>query len=245
MLAGRNRVGRDRREGATMLERIGDAAAAKGLIVRGGFHPRPEDAVPPLRSGETVETLVILGNAGPEMWRAFEAACESDPELRATPDPLDDCNAATMNTLADTFGAEPLSPFEGPPYHPFQRWAQRAADVYPSPIGMLIHHRYGLWHAYRGALSFGSRLALPPRLAHPNPCETCVDRPCLATCPVSAFTPSGFDDLACARHVRTRRGASCHKRACLARRACPVGREYTYAPAQAEFHMDSFLGGRP
>ncbi len=227
-----------------MLGRIERAAAANGLIVRGGFHPRPSDAVPPLRSGGTVETLVILGNAGPEMWQAFVAACENGPKIRNTPDPLDSWNAAMMKTLADAFGAEPLSPFEGPPYPPFQRWARRAADVYSSPIGMLIHHEYGLWHAYRGALAFGRRLDLPPRPAHPNPCASCADKPCLGTCPVSAFTPSSFDDLACAGHVTSRRGTSCHKRACLARRACPVGREYAYVPAQAEFHMDSFLDGR-
>jgi hypothetical protein len=29
--------------------------------------------------------------------------------------------------------------------------------------------------------------------------------------------------------------------ACLARHACPVGRDYRYAPAQARFHMQSFL----
>jgi hypothetical protein len=28
---------------------------------------------------------------------------------------------------------------------------------------------------------------------------------------------------------------------CLARRACPVGREYAYDPAQARFHMQAFL----
>jgi hypothetical protein len=33
-------------------------------------------------------------------------------------------------------------------------------------------------------------------------------------------------------------------RACLARRACPVGAEYIYRPAQAEFHMAAFLAAR-
>jgi hypothetical protein len=28
---------------------------------------------------------------------------------------------------------------------------------------------------------------------------------------------------------------------CLARHACPIGRGYRYAPAQARFHMLSFL----
>ena len=103
-----------------MLERVENAAADHGLLVRGGFHPRPEDGVAPLAAGGTVETLVIVGNAGPE-WRAFAAACENDAALRSMPDPLDTWNVATMKRLADTFGAEPLSPFEGPTYLPFQR----------------------------------------------------------------------------------------------------------------------------
>ena len=37
----------------------------------------------------------------------------------------------------------------------------RAEAVAPSPLGILIHPDYGLWHAYRGALAFAERLALP------------------------------------------------------------------------------------
>src|SRR4030095_137820 len=49
------------------------------------------------------------------------------------------------------------------------RWAMRAEAVAPSPLGILIHPDYGLWHAYRGALAFAERLALPPRGARPLP----------------------------------------------------------------------------
>lgn len=224
-----------------ILSRIKVAAASHGLIVRGGFHPIPEDGVPQLSSGARVQTLVLIGNAGPEMWRNFVLARMIEPEIESAREPLDTWNAAALRTLADGFGAEPFSPFVGPPYLPFQRWAQRAESVHPSPIGMLIHPDYGLWHGYRGALAFGSRLALPMRAARASPCESCADKPCLGACPVNAFTAAGFDVDACVGHVKNRQGEKCLRFACQARHACPVGREYTYAPAQAEFHMRGFL----
>ena len=48
------------------IEELGRALAVHGLIVRGGFHPEPEDAVP----GDP-GALVMVGNAGPAMWDVF------------------------------------------------------------------------------------------------------------------------------------------------------------------------------
>jgi hypothetical protein len=36
-------------------------------------------------------------------------------------------------------------------------------------------------------------------------------------------------------------GAACREGGCLARRACPVGDEFRYLPAQARFHTEAFL----
>lgn len=149
-----------------------------------------------------------------------------------------------MATLARDFGARAILPFDGPPYVPFQRWAQRAEPVAPSPVGILIHPDYGLWHAYRGALAFPEALELPPADPRPRPCDTCSGRPCLTTCPVDAFTRAGYDVPACAGHLRGAAGADCVTGGCLARRACPVGGAWAYAPGQAEFHMRAFLRAR-
>jgi hypothetical protein len=61
---------------------------------------------------------------------------------------------------------------------------------------------------------------------------------------VAAFQPGGYDVDRCAAHLRTAEGAECRERGCLARRACPVGREHAYGPAQAQFHMTAFLSAR-
>jgi hypothetical protein len=46
---------------------------------------------------------------------------------------------------------------------------------------------------------------------------------------------------ACVGHLETPAGAECMAEGCRARRACPVGTDYRYEPAQAAFHMRAFL----
>lgn len=220
-----------------MYDALAQAVAGHGLILRGAFHPESADRVPALADGEPVRTLVLVGNAGPAMWPVFVGA----PEARdGAPDPLNRWSARVLGALAAAFGAEALFPFGGPPYHPFVAWAKRAEAVRESPLGMLIHPDYGLWHAYRGALVFAQRLDVPPRDPRPRPCDTCADQPCLSTCPVAAFTPAGYDVDACAAHIAAPAGVACMDFGCAARRACPVGPNYLYDPAQARFHMAAF-----
>ena len=225
------------REGAVTLEGIEDALRPHGLRLRGAFHPEPGDEVPALPDGAAVGTLVLAGNAGPAMWTAF-AAMGAAP---AGENALDEWSREVLSAAAAALGAHALFPFGGAPWLPFQRWALRAEPVHPSPIGPLIHPRYGLWHAYRGALAFAAPLDLPPREEHPSPCESCAEKPCLTSCPVGAFTVGSYDVPACVGHIAAPAGADCAAEGCRARRACPVGREYRYAPEQAAFHMAAFV----
>jgi hypothetical protein len=214
---------------------------AAGLRWRGGFHPRPEDAVPALADGRPAATLILAGTVGSAWWARFAAA----PEARdGAADPLDRWSRRLLAALAGRYGAAALFPFGGPPYLPFQRWAARAEPVAPSPLGILIHPEYGLWHAYRGALAFAERLDLPPPVALSSPCESCRERPCLGTCPVDAFGAAGYDLPRCVSHLAGPAGGACLAEGCQARLACPVGADYRYAAAAAAFHMDAFLGAR-
>jgi hypothetical protein len=191
-----------------------------------------------------VGTLVLIGNAGPALWDAFSR------ERRDEPEPMDNWTRRKVYEIAIELGANVLFPFDGPPYLPFQKWALACDTVYPSPVGTLIHPVYGLWHAYRAALLFKDKIALPSPPESParndekSPCATCADKPCLSTCPVSAFSPDTYDVPACAAHLGSPAGGPCRTDGCLARRACPVGRAYTYGPQQMGFHMDSFLRSR-
>ena len=130
------------------------------LVVRGAFHPVEDDAVPALFGGEPAGTLALLGNAGSGMWAAFQRSCDA----RAPANALDTWSRRVIDGLAERLGGQALYPFGGPPYLPFIGWAQRAEPVFASPIGPLIHPRYGLWHAYRGAIAFANEMGLPRAL---------------------------------------------------------------------------------
>ncbi|HJO74763.1 MAG TPA: ferredoxin [Rhodospirillales bacterium] len=217
---------------------INAALAGTGLITRGGFHLEAGDI--PEGFSEAAATVVLIGNAGPEMWAAF--AAQTTPEERDNDaNPLDDWTRETLEKAARGLGCRALFPFTGPPYYPFQQWALKGGGVFVSPTGPLIHPQFGLWHAYRGALVFEQRLALavPPRAS--SPCAACADKPCRGACPADAFATGGYDVPACVGHVASAAGTDCRDSGCLARRACPVGREYLYAPDQAQFHMAKYL----
>jgi hypothetical protein len=212
------------------IEGLRAALAAHGLIVRGGFHPESDDVVP----GDP-GALVMVGNAGPDMWNAF-ASVRARYADRANP--LDAWIADAVGEVARDVGAEAFFPFGRPPHLPFQRWARRAEPVHPSPVGVLIHPDYGLWHAYRAALAFAERLELPA------PCETCAEKPCLAACPVRAFDGDAYDVPACTGHITAADRGDCMGRGCAARHACPIGRDYAYVPEQAAFHMAAFAAAQ-
>ncbi|MDQ0394505.1 hypothetical protein [Labrys monachus] len=221
----------------SIADELDAAAQAAGLSLRGIFHPVAADGVP----DAAVQTLVMLGWIGGAQWHAFAASPEAGD---GQPHPLDRWSRRVIDALAEAFGAVSFYPFGGPPYLPFQRWAQRGDNVYPSPLGIFIHPVHGLWHSYRGALGFPARLDLPPRGTGASPCQTCEGRPCLSACPVGAFTTGGYDVDRCAAHVKSDAGEPCRMGGCLARRACPVGAERRYGTDGASFYMAAFVAAR-
>jgi epoxyqueuosine reductase QueG len=199
----------------------------------GWFAPTPEDRVP-----DGARFVILIGNAGPEMFRRF--ARERDPQREA----MDDWTREAVSQLARDLDARAAYPFDMNPPWPFLTWARRGGAGHVSPLGLNIHPTYGLWHAYRAALLFPVAFDLPSPAAGPHPCEGCADKPCLSACPVNAFDGTRYDVAACAGHIGSEAGRECMTRGCLARHACPVGQGFAYAPAQAEFHMRAFLAAR-
>ena len=222
----------------TRFDQLCDRAKLLGLAVRGGFHPHPgefQESFPSL----SIATVVLLGFTGSAQWACFEGS----PEARdGRADPLDRWSRRQVGTLAREFAATDVYPSgPSPAPLPFQRLALRSEPVHQSPIGLLIHPTWGLWHAYRGALLWGERIELPDIVHSPHPCTSCAGRPCLSACPVDAFTAGGFSLQRCLGHVRSPGGAPCREEGCLARRACPVGAGHRYREEQDRFHMRAFL----
>jgi hypothetical protein len=173
-----------------LIDDVEQALARHGLCPGGGFRPEPGDGVPPLTDGTSVGTVLMVGNAGPGMWRRF-----SD-ERPAGPSPLDAWTRHVLERVAERFGACAVYPFQLP-FLPFQKWAMRAGPCHVSPLRMLIHPVFGLWHACRGALLFAGDIGLPDRMEVPSPCGACVGRPCLNACPVGAFAADAYDVAGC------------------------------------------------
>ncbi len=220
---------------------LSESLAHEGLLLRGGFEPAAAEALPLLPSGGEARFVALVGNAGSDIWRVFR----DSPERRdGKPDSLDRWSKRVLSGIAAKVGALAVFPFEGPPYYPFQRWARRAEALHSSPLGILIHPRFGLWHAYRGALLLGERLDWEEAESKASPCESCADRPCLSHCPVDAFSEQGYDVAACIGHIRETEGRACLSGGCLAREACPVGAGYRYEAEHKAFHMAAFLAAR-
>lgn len=214
------------------LSDLEQAAVPLGLAVRGAFHPTPEDSAP-----DGTKTIVMLGPDEPGFWRLFQQS----PEMQdGHPHPLDRWSRRVATSLGDPLGAQVILPYDGPPYAPFIRWAERCGTSWPSPVNLLVHDKAGLFISFRAALALPQRLELSE---HPSkPCDICTERPCETACPVGALAPGKpYDVPACTAHIKSAEGAACRK-GCLVRRSCPVSQSFGRVPEQSAFHMRAFLG---
>ncbi|GAA6166114.1 hypothetical protein NBRC116590_38180 [Pelagimonas sp. KU-00592-HH] len=207
------------------------AAQALHLDILGGFHPTEED-------GDIADagTLLMLSPKEPRFWAHFT----SQPEyLDGKPDPVDRWSTRVVTDLAKELGARAFFPFTGPPYNPFYSWALKTGRCHSSPINLLVHDRAGLFVSFRGAIALREKLDLPP--APTSPCENCVDKPCLTTCPVNAFATGTYDVQGCRNVMRSIDEHPCLTRGCEVRRACPANADYGRMEEQSSYHMRVFL----
>jgi hypothetical protein len=206
----------------------------EGFTPLGWFEPASGDGVP----GDA-KFVILIGNAGADMFWRF--ARERNPEDVTVM--MDDWTRETVDAFADDLDARAVYPFDRP-HLPFLTWARRGGGGHVSPLGLNIHPIYGLWHAYRAALLFPVAFDLPRHAAGAHPCESCEGKPCLSACPVNAFDGKRYDVAACGQHILHDHTQSCNPVGCKARLACPVGKGFTYAPAQMAFHMKAFAKER-
>ncbi|MBB3234067.1 4Fe-4S dicluster domain-containing protein [Phyllobacterium endophyticum] len=226
-------------DAVSILDEVAAALEPYGLVPRGGLVFDEVDQAPPPGEGMIAKSVVLVGHYGSSIWPHFMEWRQWHPNMI---DPLDAWSKQALSEIAADFGAKSVFPSDRP-YLPFQQWAGRAEGLRTSPLGMLIHPEYGLWHAYRGALLFDHPVAFPTHHAPAcHPCDTCAEKPCLSTCPAGAFNSASFAVDSCRHHLAGPQGATCMDGGCLARLACPVGRGHAYAQDQQRFHMAAFAG---
>ena len=183
-------------------------------------------------------SVALVGNNGSSYWPEFRRSPEFGD---GGPDPLDRWSKRVAANIADEFSLQPIFPSDGPPYFPFQRWAQRAEGLSASPLGILIHPQRGLWHSYRFALLCD---LIPTRPENDSPCLDCQSKPCLTSCPVDAISDQGYDVKTCSDYLFSNPEADCLKQGCLARYACPIAPDHRYLAEQSQFHLNAFLDER-
>lgn len=219
-----------------LVETIRAALEPYGLFLRGSVNFAPGEAAPRLDSGEPAASVVLIGNIGGSIWEPFSGwrAGEAD---RGGADPLDEWSKQVIRPVAESVGATTYFPSD-PPWQPFQQWAMRAEGLKASPLGILIHPRFGLWHGYRGALGFDRALPRTGSVATDHPCYDCPGKPCISACPVDALGTGLFNVGRCRTYLKAEAGAaSCLVDGCLSRDACPIGGDYRYPVEQLRFHM--------
>lgn len=217
-----------------LLETIRAALEPHGLFLRGTVNFGEGETAPSLNGGQPAASVVLIGNIGGSLWEPFTRWRECEPE-RGGADPLDDWSKRVILPVAESAGATAYFPSD-PPWQPFQQWAVRAEGLRASPLGILIHPRYGLWHGYRGALGFGCAIPATGEVATGHACDACADKPCQSACPADALTSGTFEVGRCRTYLR-REAGDCLALGCRSRDACPVGRGYRYPTAQLRFHM--------
>ncbi len=220
-----------------MLAEIADCLAGSGLSLRGGFHLTSDDRMSsPQLAG--VSTILLIGNAGGAFWPVFEQWRQAH---RGIKNPLDSWSREIIGAVADRVGARAVSPSDRP-FLPFQQWAMRAEGLKPSPLGILMHPEFGVWHAYRGALLFEAELDLEPLREVIHLCGLCDGKPCKKACPVDAHSRDGFAYQDCLDHLHGKLGGDCMTGGCLDRNACPFGADYRYPKAMQAFIARAFAG---
>ncbi|TRD00633.1 hypothetical protein FJV76_18030 [Mesorhizobium sp. WSM4303] len=219
-------------------DEIAAALSANGLILRGCVTFAEGEEPPSGLSGAFAKSALLVGQAGAAPWPHFLRWRERQPQTIANP--LDTWSRQVIGAVAEKFGARAVSPSDRP-YLPFQQWAMRAEGLKPSPLGILMHPKYGLWHAYRGALLFEDEISIEASEASIHLCDTCVEKPCIKSCPVDAYSTEGFAYQSCLAHVRGANGSPCRSGGCLDRNACPYGTVYRYPPDVQAFHMAAFI----
>jgi len=207
-----------------------------GLTLRGGFDLDEGEALPGDPSGR-FRSVLLVGNVGGAMWPHFQR-WRSDMAGDAL-HPLDDWSRSLVEACAADCGASAVFPSDRP-FMPFQQWAIRAEGLQASPLGILMHPKYGLWHAYRAALLFDYPLGCVSAETPDHPCDGCAERPCLSACPVGAHSTAGYDYPGCLDHIRSADSGSCMPSGCRDRNACPQASEWRYPSEMQRFLMGAF-----
>lgn len=232
-----------------------DALLPSGLNLVGVASTRAWNAsMGPQRTTEALfpaaRSILVVGNGGPTMWRAFVRDLDADPRhLTEEANPLDAFARRTILGADTALGPAARRWFwaaaDADTHVDFRVLANLAGFGRASRLGLLLHDTFGPWVGLRAACFIDAdlpgthepetSLAAEPTLA--RQCLGCSA--CVAACPGSAFPGDRWAVDVCStyHHLSTRCASTCH-----ARDACPVGADQRYDEAEITYHSNRALG---
>ena len=179
--------------------------------------------------------LILVGSGGPALWSSMR------PQDFASADPIDDYSVRVVERWLDVQapGCDHAILYPGNEPIDLQLLGELAGWHFASPFMVGINARWGSWFGYRAAVVTMTDFALSPREVGEAPCDACARRRCVDACPAGALVGANYDLLKCVTYRKT--GDSQCRETCLARLACPVGRECRYSDAQISHHYTASL----
>lgn len=167
--------------------------------------------------GQPAHLAVVFGNHR-RLWTVL-----GQQQRLAAVDPIDHWVTTRLEAaLRGTPVVERHWAHAAPP-PPILRMAFASGLLSPSPIGLGLHPRHGLWSAVRAVVSFSVPWTEPAAPATRSPCEGCP-APCAAAAAPLPL-PQSREDLRAAWRDWVR-----------VREACPVGAAWRYSDAQLRYH---------
>jgi epoxyqueuosine reductase QueG len=166
--------------------------------------------------------LVVVGSAGPVLWRRFHAHMDADRARWDEAHPLDRFAAGILERVDGALAAAGIpfrrfeAAFHATPRLDFVAMARLVGLGSPGPFGMLIHAQHGAWWALRGAWLVEADVDEPSE--HLPPCVGCP-APCIG----------GWENAS----ARGALQATPQPRA-----LCVVGQSSRYDPDQIAYHYD-------
>lgn len=185
---------------------------------------------PMLEQNPDSGSLLLLGNGGAGFWQALTAPVWDGP------DPLDNRSVElTEAYLRQEFPQRryqklyPSSEAVG-----LQQLGKLAGWHGDSPLKLGINPVFGLWYAYRALFWVEGELPETKPVQFASPCERCVDKPCISSCPADALNDFSKELERCIDY-RLAVDSPCQFN-CLARVRCPVAPQHRYSNEQIKYH---------
>lgn len=235
-----------------LLEAIRRAAAPYGLNLIASIPTASYDQVAPsTMRADSIDTqarsIVMIGNGGGALWRAFSVHVARNPGWIKRDNPLDDFTREAIEgavaTAARASGARCTTVFpfvNGGPTLNFMEAAKLAGLAGPSIIGVVVNPVYGPWIAFRAAILTDAEIDAPGAALGFDPCPSCSARSCISACPAGAVAfPAGWDIPRCLIH-RVEAEPDCAAR-CHARVGCVLGQEHRYPDDELAYHQERAL----